>query len=108
VSHGGPGTLDPLAAVEGILPGYAFSPTVCAVAVRREQKNAAAVGTSEARLEEMDERHVNFAESDGFNLHNLETNKFTPETQSPREMQRKKLIFRFSLCLRGFCGELFF
>jgi hypothetical protein len=34
-----------------------------------EQQNAAAVGTSKARLEKMDERHVNFADCDGFDLH---------------------------------------
>ena len=37
-----------------------------------DQQDAAAVGASKAGLEKMDERHVNFAERDGFNLHGLE------------------------------------
>ena len=34
-----------------------------------DQQNAAAVGTAKARLEKVDERHVNFAERDGFDFH---------------------------------------
>ena len=60
---------DPFAAVERIFAGDAFSPAVDAFAVRGEQQNAAAIGASKARLKKMDERHVNFAEGDGFNLH---------------------------------------
>jgi len=37
--------------------------------VNRNQENAAAVKAVEARLEEMDERHLNFAEGDGFDSH---------------------------------------
>src|SRR2546423_13337547 len=59
----------PLAAVEGIFAGDAFAPAVYAVAMRGQQDDAAAIGTSETRLEEMDERHFDFAQGDGFNLH---------------------------------------
>ena len=38
--------------------------------MRGEQQDAAAVGAPETRLEEMDERHMNLAERNGFNLHN--------------------------------------
>jgi hypothetical protein len=34
-----------------------------------DQENTAAIGTAETRFEEVDERHVNFAERDGFNFH---------------------------------------
>ena len=36
--------------------------------MNRQKKNTAAVGTAEARLEKMDERHADFAERDGFNF----------------------------------------
>src|ERR1039458_9679652 len=76
VSDGEPGAFGPLAAVEGIFAAHAFAPAVDSVAMRGEQKDAAAVGASKARLEEMDERHVNLAESDGFNLHNSRASAF--------------------------------
>ena len=56
-------------AVKGLFAGHAFSPAVDPVAVDGEQQNAAAVDAAEARLEEVDQRHLNFAESDGFNFH---------------------------------------
>jgi hypothetical protein len=37
-----------------------------------KEDDAAAVSAAEARLEKMDERHLNLAEGDGFNLHLLE------------------------------------
>jgi hypothetical protein len=37
--------------------------------VHGDQKNAAVVEAAEARLEEVDERHLNLAERDGFNFH---------------------------------------
>ena len=64
-----PGALDPLAAVKGIFADHTFAPAVDAFAVDGDQQNAAAVGAAEARLEKVDERHLNFAECDGFNFH---------------------------------------
>ena len=64
-----PGALDPFAAVEGIFADDAFAPTVDAFAMDGDEKNAAAVGATKARLEKVDERHLNFTESDGFNFH---------------------------------------
>ena len=69
LNHSGPGAVDPFAAVEGIFADNAFSPAIDALAVNGNQENAAAVKAVEARLEEVDERHVNFAERDGFDLH---------------------------------------
>src|ERR1700741_1300866 len=67
----GPRTFDPLAAVKGIFASHAFSPAVCSVTVGSEQQHAAAVRAPEARLEKMDERHMNLAERDSLNLHRL-------------------------------------
>src|SRR5579862_2961971 len=64
-----PRALDPFAAVVRIFAGYAFAPSVDAVTVRGDEHDAAVVEAAEARLEEMDERHLNFAEGDGFDLH---------------------------------------
>src|SRR5258708_9379675 len=72
LSEGWPGALDPFATVEGIFADHAFSPAVGALAVDGDQENAAAVGTAKARLEKVDERHVDFAERDGFNFHREE------------------------------------
>jgi hypothetical protein len=75
-----PGAVDPFTAVKRILAGDALAPSVDALAVDRYQQNAAAVSTAEARLEKMDERHVNFAQGDGFNFHGLVF--FTTEARS--------------------------
>ncbi len=61
---------DPLAAVKRIFSGHALAPAIDPVTVRGEQQDAAAVGASKTRLEEMDERHLNLAQRDGFNFHN--------------------------------------
>jgi hypothetical protein len=53
-----------------------------------EQQDAAAVGPSETRLEEMDKRHVNLAQGDGFNLH-----KCTKKNDLTTEAQRKPNFF---------------
>jgi hypothetical protein len=51
--------------------------------MRGEQQDAAAVGASETRLKEMDEWHVNLAEGNGFNLHNVnEQTRCTTEAPS--------------------------
>jgi hypothetical protein len=43
------------------------------------QKNSATVKATETRLEKMDERHLNFAECDGFNFHLVRKYIFTTE-----------------------------
>src|ERR1700734_2522935 len=69
--HGGPDAVDPLTAVEGVFAGHAFSPALYALAVDRNQKNAAAISAAEAGLKKVDQRHLNFAECDGFNFHGV-------------------------------------
>src|SRR5580765_4379219 len=64
-----PGALDPFAAVVGIFADDAFAPTVGAFAMDGHEKNAAAVGATETRLEKMDERHLNLTQCDGFYFH---------------------------------------
>src|SRR5215469_11059774 len=64
-----PGAFNPFAAVERILTGNALRPTGEAVAVNRHEQNAPAVGATKARLEEVDERHLNLAQGDGFDFH---------------------------------------
>jgi hypothetical protein len=39
--------------------------------MHRNQENSAPKGAAEARLKEMDEGHVDFAQRDGFNFHEL-------------------------------------
>src|SRR5450755_2298596 len=67
-----PRAVDPFAAVEGVFANDALTPPVDALGMNRDQQNAAAVEPAKARLKEMDERQVNFAERDGFNLHKLD------------------------------------
>jgi hypothetical protein len=38
--------------------------------MRREEQDAATVGTSKAGFEKLDERHLNLAQRNGFRLHN--------------------------------------
>jgi len=45
-----PGALDPLAAVEGIFGGYAFGPSVDALAMDGDQQDASTVDAAETRL----------------------------------------------------------
>ena len=61
----------PLAAVVRVFARDAFSPTVNAIAVRGQQQNATAEGAFEARLEKLDERHLNFTKGDCFYFHSL-------------------------------------
>jgi len=50
--------------------------------MNRQKKNAAAVSASKARLKKLDERHLNFAESDRFNFHGVvRGTKFLIESQ---------------------------
>src|SRR6267142_2126217 len=69
----GPGGFDPFLAIERVFGRDAFSPPHHAIALGGEQEDAAAIDTAKARLKEMDERHLDFAQGNGFNLHvNLE------------------------------------
>ena len=65
----GPCALNPFATVERIFASHALSPACDPVALHVDQENSAAVDASEARLKKIDERHLNLAEGDGFNLH---------------------------------------
>ena len=67
--NGGPRRFRPFGAEERPFAGHAFSPTVGAFAMHGQQKDAAIVGPSKARLKEMDERHLDLAECDGFDFH---------------------------------------
>src|SRR5579862_2376364 len=64
-----PRALYPLAAVVRILANYALAPSIHTFAMHRNQENPAAVGTAEARLEKVDERHLNLAKGNGFDFH---------------------------------------
>src|SRR5580693_9249658 len=68
-----PAAFRPLAAIERIFPGDTFAPAFHSIAMRGEQEDATAVGPSKTRLKEMDERHMNLAKCNGFNLHNSES-----------------------------------
>src|SRR5579863_9835653 len=61
----------PLAAIERIFASHALSPGIDTVAVDGQQKNAPAEGAFKARLEKLDERHLDFAKGDSFNFHSL-------------------------------------
>src|SRR5580765_3146599 len=81
LGHGRPGAFDPLTAVEGIFAHDALAPSVDAFTVDGHQENAAAVGATKARLEKVDERHLNFTQSNGFNFHDLSEILFTTQAQ---------------------------
>src|SRR5271165_6617467 len=76
VFHRGPCGFRPLTAVERIFSRHALSPTINPVAVNGHEKDLAAERALEARFEKVDERHLNFTQSDGFNFHVL-SNPFT-------------------------------
>ena len=69
----GPRGFRPLAAVEGVFAGHTFAPGIDPVAVNGQQKNSPAKGAFDARLEKVDERHLNFAKGDGFNFHSVKS-----------------------------------
>ena len=80
MNNRGPRSFRPFAAVERIFAGNTFRPAVDPLAMSGEQQNAAAVGTSETRLEKMHERHLDLTDGDGFNLHSSSENKIdSPE-----------------------------
>src|SRR5580698_3055528 len=70
----GPRAFCPLAAIERIFAGHALSPCIDAVAVNGQQKDSAANRAFEARLEKVDERHLNLAKRDCFNFHSVRRN----------------------------------
>ena len=64
-----PSAVNPFTAVKRILAGHAFAPSINSPAMSGDEKNAAAVSASETGLKKVDQRHANFAQSDGFDLH---------------------------------------
>jgi hypothetical protein len=100
-----PTAVGPLVAVERFFPGDAFAPAIHAVAMCGQQEDAAAAGASKARLEEMDERHMNLAKCNGFNLHLL---CFRKALESTTETLRDGEIIFGSRDLIKTCKELFF
>src|SRR3954453_6665723 len=75
-----PCALDVLLAVIRLLAGNALAPAFHAVTMHGNQDDAASVGAPKARLEEMDERHLQFANCDGFNLHTKKVSGVTCQT----------------------------
>src|SRR5579863_28042 len=75
-SDSGPRTISPLTTVKRIFAGHTLAPAVDSLAMRREQQNAATRGAPETRLKKMNERHLNLAQRDGFNLHNFRASAF--------------------------------
>src|SRR5215469_18359235 len=71
----GPGASDPFARIVRIFTGDALPPAVHAFAVHGDEQDAAMVEAAEARLEKVDERHLNLAERDGFNFHGKSLNR---------------------------------
>src|SRR2546430_6681248 len=65
----GPCGLNPFRAVKRIFPCDTLAPPVDAVTMCREQQDASAVHAAKARLKEMDERHLDLAQCDGFESH---------------------------------------
>ena len=77
-----PCALDVLLAVVRLLAGNALAPAFEAIAVHGDQHDAPGVGAPKARLEEVDERHVQFAKSNGFNFHRKDfTTEYTEVTE---------------------------
>ena len=62
---GEPGGINPLGTVEGAVIGDTLSPAGDAVALSANQQDAAIVDTAKAGLEEIDQRHFDFAEGEG-------------------------------------------
>src|SRR5262245_16741502 len=64
-----PGGVNRLFAVKRIFSGNALAPTLRTIGMQRHQQDAAFGSAAEAGLEEMHQRHADFAQGDGFNLH---------------------------------------
>src|SRR5476649_2625487 len=56
-------------AVKRIFACHTLAPPFGAVRMERDQENAAFRGPSKTGFKEMDQRHMNFSQSNGFNLH---------------------------------------
>src|SRR5215472_14922193 len=64
-----PGTLNVLFGIVRSFAGDALAPSFQPITIERNQQHATVVGTAEASLKKMDQRHLDFAKSDGFNFH---------------------------------------
>ena len=71
--HGRPGTVYPLATVEGVLARHALAPSIHALTMGGDQNDTTTVSTAKAGLKEIDERHLDLAQSDSFNFHLVKT-----------------------------------
>src|SRR5579864_1739833 len=66
--RGIPSRVDGLFAIKRIFTSDAFSPSFRAVGMDGQQKDPALRGAAKAGLKEMDKRHVNLTQGDGFNF----------------------------------------
>src|SRR5262245_27700771 len=64
-----PGSVDGFFVIVRRFAGNAFPPIGDAFALQLHQQNSPLGGSSEARLEKMDERHLNFLQRDGLDSH---------------------------------------
>ena len=66
---GEPRGVDGLFQIKRVFAGHALAPGCEAFAVQCDQDDAASGGASEAGLKKLDQRHIDFAQSNGFNFH---------------------------------------
>src|ERR1700691_3880561 len=97
LGDGEPHAIRPLAAVERIFAGHTFAPALNPLAMRSDQKNAPAVGSPRTRLGGIDERHMNLAECDGFNLHRNSNSIHHRDTESQRSSLETPEVLVFSV-----------
>src|SRR5271169_4711283 len=64
-----PRPINVLLAVEWPFAGYAFAPTFQPIGMYSDKQNAARISAPETGLEEVDERNIELAQRDGFDLH---------------------------------------
>ena len=104
-----PRAVDVLLAVVRVLAGDALAPTLQAITMQRDQQNATGVGASEARLEEVDERDFQLAQSDGFNSHVIHDQLYCPPcmNSSPKSSgctrwarTRRRILMPFEIFVR--------
>src|SRR5215472_2748101 len=67
--HRIPGRINRLFAVKRILSGNALAPAFRAVSMHGQEQDAALRGATKAGFKEMHQRHMNLAQSNGFNFH---------------------------------------
>src|SRR5271165_7025587 len=65
-----PCAVDVLFAVVRLLAGDALTPAVEAIAMQCDQQDTAVISAAKAGLEKMNQRDLQFAECDSFDLHN--------------------------------------